>query len=72
MPDILIRDVPPHVVATIEANAEHQGLSRAEYLRRVLARERDRRQRVTREDFERLAEICTDALDPDIMAGAWR
>lgn len=72
MANILIRDVPDDVVAIIESNAEYQGLSRAEYLRRLLARERDRRPQVTREDFAHLAEICADALDPDIMAGAWR
>lgn len=47
-------------------------------MHRVLLREQDhaykrnRRQQVTRDDFKRLAEICADALDPEIMAGAWR
>jgi Ribbon-helix-helix protein, copG family len=38
--DILIRDVPEDVLAAIDANAQRVGLSRPEYLRRALARER--------------------------------
>ena len=40
MPDILIRDVPDDVVAAIDAKAQRAGLSRTEYLRRALSRER--------------------------------
>ena len=40
MPDILIRDVPDDVVAAIDAKAQRAGLSRTEYLRRTLSRER--------------------------------
>ena len=36
VPDILIRDLPDHVVAAIDANAQRLGLSRNEYLRRQL------------------------------------
>lgn len=37
VPDVLIRDLPEHVVAAIDANAHRVGLSRNEYLRRLLA-----------------------------------
>ena len=40
MSDILIRDVPDDVLAAIDAKAHSAGLSRTEYLRRTLARER--------------------------------
>jgi len=39
--DILIRDVPADVIAAIDIKAQRLGLSRTEYLRRTLARERD-------------------------------
>ena len=41
MTDILIRDVPEDVIAAIDIKAQRLGLSRTEYLRRTLARERD-------------------------------
>lgn len=40
MADILIPDVPEDVVAAIDLNAQRLGLSRSDYLRRTLARER--------------------------------
>ena len=40
MTDILIRDVPDEVLAAIDANARRAGLSRTEYIRRTLSRER--------------------------------
>jgi len=40
MSDLLIRDVPDDVIAAIDAAARSLGLSRTEYLRRALARER--------------------------------
>jgi hypothetical protein len=72
MTDILIRDVPEDVVAAIDRNAQRQGLTRAEYLRRTLARERTAGDRkVTVEDFERMAELVEDALDPEVRRAAW-
>ena len=41
MTDILIRDLPDDVVAAIDAKARRVGLSRTEYIRRALSRERD-------------------------------
>jgi hypothetical protein len=38
--DIVIRDLPDAVLAAIDADAQRAGLSRSEYVRRVLTRER--------------------------------
>jgi hypothetical protein len=72
MTDILIRDVPDDVVAAIDAKAQRLGLSRTEYLRRALARERaaDGGQ-VTVADLARFAEMFRDLEEPDVMGRAW-
>lgn len=72
MTDILIRDVPPDVLAAIDAKAERQGLSRSEYLRRQIALDAGSpAQRVTVEDLRRSATAFRDLDDPEIMSGAW-
>ena len=72
MTDSLIRDVPDDVVSAIDAKAQRVGLSRTEYLRRALARERtDNTQRVTVADLQRFAERFSDLADPEVMARAW-
>ena len=72
MTDILIRNVPDHLVVEMDARAKHLGLSRAEHLRRVLNREFTKRPgKTTVADFERVAELCADILDPEVMAKAW-
>jgi hypothetical protein len=72
MTDILIRDVPDDLIAAIDAKARQAGLSRVEYIRRALARERDTAPRATNlEDLAILAERLGDLDDPDAMAGAW-
>jgi len=68
--DILIRDVPDEVVAAIDAKAQRAGLSRTEYLRRTLARERDQAQ-VTVEDLKRFADTFADLADEEVMGQAW-
>jgi hypothetical protein len=71
--DILIRDVPEDVVAAIDSKAQRLGLSRTEYLRRALARERDvRPAEVTVADLAALAETFADLDDPEVMNRAWR
>ena len=73
MGDILIRDVPDDVVAAIDAKAQRAGLSRTEYLRRALSRERnDETGDVTVDDLERFAQTFADLDDPEIMGRAWR
>lgn len=72
MTDILIRDVPDDLVAAIDAQAKRVGLSRAEYLRRALERERGvGAASVTVETLERLSAVARDLDDPDVMSSAW-
>jgi hypothetical protein len=72
MTDILIRDVPDEVLAAIDAKAKRVGLSRTEYLRRALARERvvDSGP-VSVDQLRRLAALADDLDDPAVMSGAW-
>lgn len=71
MPDVLIRDLPEHVVAAIDANAQRLGLSRNEYLRRQLATEARPHATVTVADLKRSARVFVDLHDRGVMAGAW-
>lgn len=72
MTDILIRDVPDEVLAAIDANARRAGLSRSEYIRRALSRERDDAAPEVRvEDLVRFADTFADLADPEVMGGAW-
>ncbi|MDR1118855.1 MAG: antitoxin [Bifidobacteriaceae bacterium] len=71
MPDVLIRNVPAEDLTRLDADAEHAGLTRAEYLRRMIA---DRRgtpsRRLTRADLEAFANATEDLGDPEVMRGA--
>ena len=72
MADILIRDLPDDVVAAIDLKAQRAGLSRTEYLRRALARERnDPTGEVTVADLERFAGTFADLDDTEVMGRAW-
>lgn len=74
MADILIRDVSDDVIAAIDAKAARVGLSRAEYLRRALERERTPApdsDSVTASHLQRFADLASDLDDPDVMSGAW-
>ena len=72
MTDILIRDVPDDVLAAIDAKAKRVGLSRTEYLRRALAREKSAlASTVTVEHLTLLADRVADLDDPVIMGAAW-
>ena len=72
MTDILIRDVPDDVLAAIDAKAKRMGLSRAEYLRRTLERERTQiAGRVSVGQLKRLADLTRDLDDPGLMSDAW-
>jgi len=72
MTDILIRDVPDEVLTAIDAKAKRVGLSRSEYLRRALDRERVQDAGpVTVEQLRRVASLVRDLDDPDVMEGAW-
>ena len=73
MTNILIREVPDDVVAAIDAKAKRAGLSRTEYLRRALARERTEQSGdVNAEDLRQFAESFSDLADPEIMGQAWK
>lgn len=73
MPDILIRDVPDDVASLLDQRARHLGLSRTEYLRRVLARESvDRTTASTLEDWQAFSDRHTDLDNPEVMRRAWR
>jgi len=70
--DILIRDVPDDVLAAIDARARRVGLSRTEYIRRSLARERDDRALdVGVEDLVAFADAFSDLAEPEVMRKAW-
>ncbi len=72
MTDILIRDVPDEVLAAIDAKAKRVGLSRSEYLRRALERERTQANgSVGIDQLAQLAALTRDLDDPDVMTDAW-
>ncbi len=70
MTDILIRDVPDDVVAALDVSAKRVGLTRAEYLRRLLASQRG--PAITSKEMDRFAQRTADLSDPKVMAEAWR
>jgi hypothetical protein len=69
--DLLIRDVPEHVVAAIDGNARRLGLSRSEYLRRQVAAAAVGGGPVRVEDLARFSKTFADLADPEVMARAW-
>ncbi len=72
MTDILIRDVPDEVLAAIDAKAKQVGLSRTEYLRRALERERTQANGpVDIDQLANLAALTQDLDDDDVMGDAW-
>lgn len=72
MTDILIRDVSDEALAAIDAKAKRAGLSRTEYLRRALERERVAGAGpVTVDQLQRAASLARDLDDPDVMSRAW-
>ena len=73
MADILIPDVPEDVIVAIDMKAQRLGISRADYLRRVLSRDRDAEPvRVTVVDLTAFAETFADLDDRDVISPAWR
>jgi hypothetical protein len=68
--DIRIRDMPDEVVASLDAKAKNGGLTRAEYLRRLLADQQE--SALTREQLDRFATRTADLSNPEVMAAAWR
>jgi hypothetical protein len=71
--DVLIRDLPDAIVAGLDEQARQAGLSRTEYLRRMLTREAGRGTAAVRvEDLARFAETFADLGDDTVMDDAWR
>ena len=62
--------MPNEVLEALDANAQRVGLTRAEYLRRVLAELQG--PAVMREQLNRFGERTADLGDPEVMAAAWR
>ena len=72
MPDVLIRDLPDDVLAAIDAKARRVGLSRTEYIRRTLSRERgETPAEVGVKDLAAFADTFSDLADTDVMRQAW-
>jgi hypothetical protein len=72
MADVLIRGVPDEVVHMIDAKAEREGISRSEYLRRLLAREAPiSTEPIEVGAFRRLAALAGDLANPAVMGDAW-
>ncbi len=72
MTDILIRDVSPDIVAALDAHARRLGLSRTEYVKRLLLQAAVRPTKPeTQADLDRFCEAVADLADPDVMTKAW-
>jgi hypothetical protein len=73
MTDVLIRDVPDDVIAALDAHAGRLGLSRSEYVRRLLVQDAARTgSHVKVADLARFADTFGDLASPDIMSQAWK
>jgi hypothetical protein len=71
--DVLIRDLPEDVLAGLDDRARRVGLSRTEYLRRMLTSEASRDDSaVTADDLSAFADTFADLNNPSVMDGAWR
>jgi len=72
MPDILIRDFPADDLARLDKLAARLGISRSEYLRRLLEQEARRSaSAVTEGDLARFGETFADLADAKVMSCAW-
>jgi plasmid stability protein len=70
--DVLIRNVPDDVLASLDAIAARMGLSRTEYIRRRLAQDaRSARVTVTAADLRRFTSAVEPLGDPELMRKAW-
>ena len=73
MSDLLIRDVPEDVLATLDQLAASLGLSRSEYIRRRLTQDaQTARIAVTSADWHQFADTYRDLGDATVMDQAWR
>lgn len=72
MSDVLIRDVPDDVLATLDQRATQLGLSRTEYIRRRLAQDAHAAtMTITANDWHRFTNTYSDLANPAVMDRAW-
>ncbi|MET9329409.1 hypothetical protein [Tsukamurella sp. NPDC003166] len=71
MTDILIRGLDDDALRNIDAQAKQRGLSRNEYLKRLVTQPGPPRARGTVDDLRRFAEMARDLKDDDVMRQAW-
>lgn len=72
MADVLIEDVPEDVAGALDARAARLGLSRSQYIHRLLAREVAACSTVSAADLSWFASCFAGLGDPDAMARAWQ
>ena len=71
--NLLIRDIPEDVIAALDAEAARQGLSRSEYLRRVLTQASTGEGRsVSVAQLAQFEQTFAGLADPAVMDQAWR
>lgn len=70
MADVLLRNLSDEELAAVDARASRLGLSRNEYLRRLVRRDIEPVP-VRQQDLEAFAAAFGDLADPDVMSGAW-
>lgn len=72
MPDLLIRNVDQSDVDKLDSKASRLGLSRSQYLSRLLHQEAGRASvAVTESDLDWFASTFADLGDEDVMGQAW-
>ncbi|MCB1256325.1 MAG: ribbon-helix-helix protein, CopG family [Microthrixaceae bacterium] len=72
MPDVLIRDVPDDVLGLLDHKARRLGLSRTEYLRRMLVRDSAvGGEEAALEHWRSFAQRHVDLDDPEVQRQAW-
>ena len=71
MAEILVTDLPEHIVFGMDASAQRLGLSRNEFLLGVLSRVAQDRAPVTAADFQDLSATFSDLLNEGVMKDAW-
>lgn len=70
MADILLRNLADAELAVLDARAAELGLSRSEFLRRLIRKEVSRRE-VTVADLHTFGDLVVDLGDAEVMAAAW-
>jgi len=71
--DVLIRDIPDDVLTGVDAHAARLGLSRVEYIHRLLAADAATNPSpVSIKDLRRFADRFADLGDETVTDAAWR